>query len=103
QIEATVGQVTESSKAVQQLTGEVESLRGEHAEVEQALHAVQLRLGELKVRLETLVQRTIEELQLDLPAKYQALSADGGAGYQPGDVDWDAVSEEIRQLREKIQ
>ena len=102
-IESAVAAVTETGKAVQTLTGEVESLRGEHAEVEQALHALQLRLGELKVRLETLVQRTIEELQLDLPAKYHGLSADGGSGYQPGDVDWDAVSEEIRQLREKIQ
>ena len=102
-IDATAGAVTESTKAVQSLTGEVESLRGEHAEVEQALHGLQLRLGELKVRLETLVQRTIDELQLDLPTKYHGLSADGGAGYQPGDVDWDAVAEEIRQLREKIQ
>jgi chromosome segregation protein len=102
-IEAATAEVAAGGKAVQSLTGEVESLRGEHAEVELALHALQLRMGELKVRLETLVQRTIEELQLDLPAKYHALSADGGAGYQPGDVDWDAVADEIRELREKIQ
>ncbi|MDB5289469.1 MAG: smc, partial [Phycisphaerales bacterium] len=102
QIEAAAAQVAEAGKAVQVLTGEVESLRGEHAEVEQALHALQLRLGEVKVRLETLVQRTMDELQLDLPAKYQGLSADGGAGYQPGDMDWDAVAEEIKQLRDKL-
>ena len=102
-ISTAATQVTESGNLVQSLTGEVESLRGEHAEVEQALHALELRLGEVKVRLETLVQRTIDELQLDLPAKYQALSADGGEGYKSGEVDWDAVAEEIRVLREKIQ
>ncbi|HET6252358.1 MAG TPA: AAA family ATPase [Tepidisphaeraceae bacterium] len=103
-IAAAGTQVADSGKLVQTLTGEVESLRAEHAEVEQALHALELRLGELKVRLETLVQRTIEELQLDLPAKYQSLSENGGEGYTPGEeVDWDAVAEEIRVLREKIQ
>jgi chromosome segregation protein len=45
----------------------------------------------------------MEELQLDLPAKYESLSADGGPGYQPTDTDWDSVAEEIRQLRDKIQ
>ena len=103
QIATAAAQVADSGKLVQSLTGEVESLRAEHAEVEQALHALELRLGELKVRLETLVQRTIDELQLDLPAKYQALSEGDGEGYKPGEVDWDAVAEEIRVLREKIQ
>jgi chromosome segregation protein len=37
----------------------------------------------------------MDELQLDLPTKY----ADG---YQPGEMNWDAVGEEIKQLREKI-
>ncbi|HWE02217.1 MAG TPA: chromosome segregation protein SMC [Tepidisphaeraceae bacterium] len=102
-IESAAAGIAETTAAVQSLSSEAESLRGEHAQVEQALHALQLRLGELKVRLETLVQRTIEELQLDLPAKYHGLSADGGGGYQAGDVDWPAVADEIRVLREKIQ
>ena len=107
QIEALAGQVEESGGAVQALGGQVESLRGEHAEIEQELHAVQLRLGEVNVRLENLVQRTLEELELDLPAKYDSLAApqeDGtaGPGYQPTDTDWDAVAAEIKQLRDKI-
>jgi chromosome segregation protein len=81
---------------------EVEALRARHAEVEQELHAVQLKLGEVKVRLETLVQRTMEELQLNVPAQYESLSADGGAGYQPAATDWDAVAEEIKTLRDRI-
>ena len=101
---ATLGaQVSQAGEAVRAMTGQVEGLRGEHGQIEQELHALQLRLGEVKVRLETLISRTMEELQLDLPAKYDALSADGGAGYQPANMDWDAVADEIKQLRDKIQ
>ena len=102
QIESLVVQVTQSGESVRTMTGQVEGLRGEHAHIEHELHTLQLRLGEVKVRLETLVSRTLEELQLDLPAKYESLSADGGPGYQPADMDWDAVAEEIKQLRDKI-
>src|SRR6185312_11950529 len=102
QIEGLTRQVNESGEAVRTMTGEVDGLRGEHAEIEQELHGLQLRLGELKVRLETLISRTTEELSLDLPAKYESLTAEGGEGYQPADMDWEAVSEEIKQLRDKI-
>lgn len=102
QIEAFVTQVQEAGVAVQSLTERVEELRAEHTAVEQALHGIELKTGELKVRLETLVQRTLDELQLDLPHRYASLSEEGGSGYQPGDVDWDAVAEEIKDLREKI-
>jgi chromosome segregation protein len=107
QIESLTGQVQAASEAVRTLSGQVEQLRADHAEVEQELHQLQLQVGELKVRLETLVTRTMDELQLDLPAKYASLSEpleDGtaGAGYQPADVDWDAVAGEIKELRDKI-
>ncbi len=102
QIESAVEKVSQSNQSVQELTGQVETLRGEHAEIEQSLHGLELRVSELSVRLETLVSRTLEELQLDLPAQYASLSADGGAGYEPGEVDWDAVAEEIKELREKL-
>ncbi|HEX4796131.1 MAG TPA: chromosome segregation protein SMC, partial [Humisphaera sp.] len=102
QIDAMAQQVAESLSVVQSLATKVEELRAEHTRVEQALHNLELKLGEVRVRLETLITRTMEELQLDLPGKYHGLSADGGAGYVSGDVDWDAVAEEIKQLREKI-
>ncbi|HTL29770.1 MAG TPA: AAA family ATPase [Tepidisphaeraceae bacterium] len=92
----------QQGEELKDLTGQVESLRAEHAELEQKLHHVQLDIGQLQVRLETLVQRTLEELQLDVPAKYAEATADGKA-YDPGDTDWDAVAEEIKELREKIQ
>jgi chromosome segregation protein len=99
--EAVAAQVAQASEIVGALTGQVESLRGEHIEREQALHALQLKLGEVTVRRETLIQRTLEELQLDLPAKYDSLSGEE-SGYQPGETDWDAVAAEIKDLREKI-
>jgi len=102
QIEKLTGQVSESGEAVRSMTGQVDGLRGEHAEIEQELHGLQLRLSELKVRLETLVGRTMEELSLDLPAKYESLNSEGGEGYQPAEMDWDAVADEIKQLRDKI-
>jgi chromosome segregation protein len=102
QIEKLTAQISEMSEAVRALTGQVDSLRGEHQEIEQELHHLQLKLGEVKVRLETLISRTTEELGLDLPAKYESLTTDGGEGYQPAEMDWDAVAEEIKQLREKI-
>lgn len=107
QMETLVLQVKESGEQVQLLTARVESLRAQHAEIDQSLHHLQLRLGEVRVRLETLVARTVDELQLELPAKYAEFSApreDGSIpeGYQPAEMDWDAVSEEIKELRDKI-
>ncbi|MBV8779995.1 MAG: AAA family ATPase, partial [Phycisphaerae bacterium] len=89
-------QISSLQQEIQALDAEAETLREAHAETEQTLHSVQMKLGELRVRLETLVQRTREELQLDLPAKH-------AEGYEPAEMDWPAVAEEIRQLREKIQ
>ena len=96
------------NQQVQTLSEQVESLQEAHSGIEQELHQLQLQLGEGRVRLETLVSRTLEEFQLDLPARYaefSAVQADGsaGPGYQPADMDWDAVAAEIKQLREKIQ
>ena len=103
QIEEVSAAAREAAEAVQSIAKDVETLRARHGEVEQELHSVQLKHGEVRVRLETLVQRTMDELQLDLPARYASLSENDGPGYQAGDHDWDAVAEEIKQLREKIQ
>jgi chromosome segregation protein len=47
------------------------------------------------------VQRTLDELQMNLPEQYAAAQAQEG-GYVPADMDWEAVAEEIKELREKI-
>ncbi len=111
EVQTVSTQLAEAHETVQQLTGQVESLRGEHGEIEQELHSIQMKLSEVRVRLETLVARTMEEFQLDLPAKYAEAIAprtleDGSTveGYTPAaGMDWDAVAEEIKDLREKIQ
>ncbi len=101
QSESVVGRLEQSAQIVRDLTGRVDSLRGEHGTVEQEFHNLQVKDSELRVRLENLVQRTQEELQLDLPGKYAEHEANGG--YQPADMDWDAIADEIKELRDKIQ
>ena len=101
QVEQLGEQVTELRDKVESLTEEVETTSAEHAEVDQALHRLALQVNEARVRLEGLVQRTLDELQLDLPNRYAELDQQGG--YQPAEMDWAAVAEEIKQLREKIQ
>jgi chromosome segregation protein len=101
QSESVTGRLEESTQFVRTLTGQVDSLRGEHGTIEQEFHQLQVKDSELRVRLENLVTRTQEELQLDLPAKYSEHEQAGG--YQPADMDWDAIAEEIKELRDKIQ
>jgi chromosome segregation protein len=101
QVDEAAGLLHQAGELVKSLTTGVESIRGEHAELEHEFHALEMKSSELRVRLETLVQRTQEELQLDLPAKYAEHEAAGG--YKSADMDWDAVASEIKDLREKIQ
>ncbi len=100
EVESVAGLLQQARDLVETLARNVDSIRGEHGEIEQQVHQLQMRENELRIRLEALVQRTQEELQLDLPAKYAEHEAAGG--YQPADMDWDAVSAEIKELRDKI-
>jgi chromosome segregation protein len=95
-LEALTAQVGQVQQLVGELTAVVEKYRQQYADAETELHGVQLRAGEINVRMETLVQRTMDEIQLDLPTRW-------AEGYAPAEMDWDAVGEEIKQLREKIQ
>ncbi|HTW95578.1 MAG TPA: chromosome segregation protein SMC [Tepidisphaeraceae bacterium] len=95
------GELAAATELVQSLTSDVNLLREKVQEIERELHEAQLKAGEEKVRLESLVQRTLDELQLDLPARYADLTAEGKA-YDPGQTDWEAIGAEIRELREKI-
>jgi chromosome segregation protein len=92
---------TTASDTADGLGQHVEYIRSRRQDIEQELHRLALAAGEETVRLQTLVQRTQEESQLDLPARYAELTADGKA-YQPGEVDFEAVAVEIKDLRERI-
>ncbi len=100
-IEVLTVEVKELGEKVSVLQGRVDEVAAQQAEINQELHQLEIRVGEVRVRLEGLVQRTMEELQLDLPARWMEVEQQGG--YQPSDIDWSTVAEEIRLLKEKIQ
>jgi chromosome segregation protein len=98
-----VAKVESASSTVNSLSQQVESLRAGFAGVEQALHGLELKLSETRVRNESLVQRTRDELNVDLPERYRGLfEGESAAGYQAPEMDWDAVAAEIDELRERI-
>ncbi len=97
QVTALSAEVAEAGEAVRALSTAVDALARQHAALEQAMHGREVESGQVRVRLETLVARTNEEMQLDLAPKY------GEAEYQdPPGVDWAAVAAEVKGLREKI-
>ena len=103
ELEEVNQQVGQLLTQVKELDAQVEEIRQAHSQAERMLHELQLQTGELKVRIESLVQRTQEELQLDLPIKYREAAGEDGNGYQPAAIDWNAVADEIKMLRDKIQ
>jgi chromosome segregation protein len=101
-ISEMAGEISEASKIVAELSAAVERTRETREEIEHELHEVQLKLGEVRVRIESMVRRTSEELALDLPAHYAAINT-AETPYEPAEMDWDAVANEIKELRDKIQ
>jgi chromosome segregation protein len=102
QVEELTTVVAAMQETVRGLAKEVDAFRESVSEVETELHAVQMREGEMRVRQETLVNRTREELEMDLPAKYAEIDAATEGGYVPAEMDWDAVAAEIKELKDKI-
>ncbi len=73
----------------------VKLLHAEIEEVDAALHATDVEIKEIDVRKENLVARIRDELSLDLLELFQC--------YEHADRDWDAVRDEIEEVRGKIQ
>ncbi|MGF1635283.1 MAG: chromosome segregation protein SMC [Phycisphaerae bacterium] len=135
-------------KVVRELAQTVDARRERHDTLKSELNKLDVSVGELRVRLETLVSRTAEELELDLPAIYRGedgtlkggalkvvsiedaitdavlpplrdarwsvAAADTAAEAaepvvsvpppEEGEApDWDAIAEEIKDLRGRIQ
>jgi len=70
--------------------------RKQHAAAAELVNQIKIELGEVDVRIENLISRAAEEMSMDLlvlSAKYQ----------HDDQRDWQAVENEIRQLREKIE
>jgi chromosome segregation protein len=92
-------QTTAATAAVRTLSTAAEELRRKHATAEAELHGLQVDAGQTKVRLEALVVRTQEEMQLDLPAAYGGVE---GGYVDPEGIDWVAMATESKELRDKI-
>lgn len=79
----------------QQNEQQLRQSRRQQQEIEEAMHQIQIDLSQIQVRQDDLLQRVREELGMDLAAEYET--------YQEDQTDWQAVQEEIRLLREKIE
>ncbi len=118
-IETIESSFSEAQKLVSSLDGEVDAVRDEKGSVEHELHKLDIDLSEANVRIESLVQRTQEEIQIDLVAKYAEIEGSSGTDAptvselentgetpvpqsQKPEIDWDAIAEEIKQLKDRI-
>jgi len=74
---AQAQELTEQAKAageaMRTFQSDVERYRSAHAEIEQGLHALEVSLGQSKVRLETLITRTQDEVQINIVERYEEL------------------------------
>ncbi|MHC4430864.1 MAG: chromosome segregation protein SMC, partial [Planctomycetota bacterium] len=69
--------------------------RSEKSETEQRTNELKIELSQLEVRLQDLVERVREDLNIDLAEAYK--------DHTDQDVDWDAIREEITSLKGKIE
>ena len=107
QIESLAGQVAEAGEAVQALTGAGrDASAASTPRSSSELHGLQLQLGEAaRAARNARAAHAWTNCNSICPRKYAEPLAptDGAGGYQPADMDWDAVAEEIKELRDKIQ
>jgi chromosome segregation protein len=66
-------QASDAGEAMRTYQADVERYRASHAEIEQGMHALEVSLGQSRVRLETLLTRTQEESQVNLVERYAQL------------------------------
>jgi len=72
----------------------VQQKRAEQARIDEQISELKIELGQLEVRQQDLIERVKDELQINL--------VDAFENYQDKDVDWEAVRQEITELRSKI-
>ncbi len=109
-LEQLAGKISAAETELASHTERVAALRTEFTAVNGAMEGVQdqieagarrehelsLSKNELSVRIETLIEHTMEELQINLHETYAAWQAN------PQSMDWDAVAAEINELKGKI-
>jgi chromosome segregation protein len=86
-----IEELLEKQKQVQEI---VRQKRAEQTHIEEQISELKIELGQLEVRQQDLIERVKDELQINL--------VDAFENYQDQDVDWEAVRQEITELRSKI-
>jgi chromosome segregation protein len=82
----------EQQKQTEQL---IRQKRSEQAQLEQKISQLKIEIGQLEVRQQDLVERVLQELQIDLVKAYET--------YTDSQIDWDKIREEITDLRGRIE
>jgi chromosome segregation protein len=82
----------EEQKQTEQL---IRQKRAQQTEIDQRMNQLKMDLRELEVKQQGLIERTQQELQIDLKQAFE--------NYQDKQVDWDAVREEMTELRGRIE
>ena len=72
-----------------------------HGAIDRELQSLRVRLSETQVRLENVLARAKEDLDIDLAETYRQM-AEGEGGFSTENRDWAAVVEEIKTLRERL-
>ncbi|MHC4636595.1 MAG: chromosome segregation protein SMC [Planctomycetota bacterium] len=72
----------------------IRARRDEENQIEQQINELKIELGQLEVKLQDLIERVREQLQIELVESYE--------NYTESDIDWESVKEEINTLRGKI-
>ncbi len=91
-LQKEVEQLTEQKRQTEE---EIRVKRGEKSQAEQKTNELKIELSQLEVRMQDLVERVREDLQIDLAEAYE--------DYTDQDVDWDVIKEEINSLKGKIE
>lgn len=85
----------ELSRVIDELSASLQISRKAQAELEHELHGLEIQSSELRVRLDSLIERAREELELDLPQKYAELchaQPEDAAADEDGSIDADGSS-----------
>ncbi|MDD4890530.1 MAG: hypothetical protein PHU85_11450, partial [Phycisphaerae bacterium] len=96
---ALARQLEEVRKSLSELSAAAQAAGHELHAAEQTQHHAEVAQNELRVRLETLIQRVADEHAIDLPRLYEANPPNA----ESSTVNWQAVEAEITDLRGRIE
>jgi len=95
EVRRLAGERAERRDAVSDLSEKARQVESEIDELQQRVHGLELQGRELQTKRDDLLQRVRDDFAVDLAERH--------AGWQPDQVDWNAVADEIRELQGKIE